>query len=528
MDNQIDTKIPEQQRLARIADLILATRNEAVAFRSGLKIERQWREDEKLFRGEDVTAVKPTLADYAQGVATSSRTPANKSKVIINIVRPKCEIAWGRFCDILFPVDDRNWGLKTTPDPEIDEMLKNNNPAIQDNKPVTRKSDNQPATMRDVGQDKMEIARERMKKMETVIADELEECDFNAECRKVAWDAVRIGTGVLKGPEVIKDTSLSWKKVADSTGETFVAQQREEKRPISKRVDPKDIYPSPECEELRKAQYIWEYGNILPRNLKKLIGVPGYNERAIRAVLSEEPKRMSIVDGKPKIESIAKGFLYETWEYNGAVPRDILLDARCVCDETASSLMASILFINERPIKIVLNPIEIVGDQPYDGFCWSKPDNSPWGTGLARESMWPQRVITGAWRAMMDNAGDSSGSNIVILDGMEPWNDTNEVTGRKGWTATDEIDDVRKAFGQFQTQNNQNELEAIINLALRFLDQETSIPTLFNGEAKTAPETLGATNIMVDANNVSLRMRVKRSEERRVGKECRSRWSPYH
>ena len=26
----------------------------------------------------------------------------------------------------------------------------------------------------------------------------------------------------------------------------------------------------------------------------------------------------------------------------------------------------------------------------------------------------------------------------------------------------------------------------------------------------------------------SLRTRVRRSEERRVGKECRSRWSPYH
>ncbi len=26
----------------------------------------------------------------------------------------------------------------------------------------------------------------------------------------------------------------------------------------------------------------------------------------------------------------------------------------------------------------------------------------------------------------------------------------------------------------------------------------------------------------------SRKRRVKRSEERRVGKECRSRWSPYH
>src|SRR3712207_8719399 len=35
-----------------------------------------------------------------------------------------------------------------------------------------------------------------------------------------------------------------------------------------------------------------------------------------------------------------------------------------------------------------------------------------------------------------------------------------------------------------------------------------------------------ATNI--DANNIDAWINKGRSEERRVGKECRSRWSPYH
>ena len=33
-----------------------------------------------------------------------------------------------------------------------------------------------------------------------------------------------------------------------------------------------------------------------------------------------------------------------------------------------------------------------------------------------------------------------------------------------------------------------------------------------------------AVSISLDGNNIV----IKRSEERRVGKECRSRWSPYH
>jgi len=46
-------------------------------------------------------------------------------------------------------------------------------------------------------------------------------------------------------------------------------------------------------------------------------------------------------------------------------------------------------------------------------------------------------------------------------------------------------------------------------LALKFIDMETSLPMLFQGEKGELPETLGATNIMVDANNVALRSRVK-------------------
>ena len=36
------------------------------------------------------------------------------------------------------------------------------------------------------------------------------------------------------------------------------------------------------------------------------------------------------------------------------------------------------------------------------------------------------------------------------------------------------------------------------------------------------------TNVAGPVGQIFLRMLLMRSEERRVGKECRSRWSPYH
>ena len=40
--------------------------------------------------------------------------------------------------------------------------------------------------------------------------------------------------------------------------------------------------------------------------------------------------------------------------------------------------------------------------------------------------------------------------------------------------------------------------------------------------------TVGGGNVAMDAARTILRLGTTRSEERRVGKECRSRWSPYH
>ena len=46
---------------------------------------------------------------------------------------------------------------------------------------------------------------------------------------------------------------------------------------------------------------------------------------------------------------------------------------------------------------------------------------------------------------------------------------------------------------------------------------------------RTALESCGLTQMIVcDPKSVWYLTGVARSEERRVGKECRSRWSPYH
>ena len=69
-----------------------------------------------------------------------------------------------------------------------------------------------------------------------------------------------------------------------------------------------------------------------------------------------------------------------------------------------------------------------------------------------------------------------------------------------------------------------NEKRAIDNLNLTLEDGDFVTIIGGNGAGKSTTLNLIAGVYPVDAGMIHL----NRSEERRVGKECRSRWSPYH
>lgn len=511
-----------RERLQALAESLIKQRDEAIKYRAASGIERRWREDEETYNSVIMSAGSDMI-DYATGEAPARGRSSGpvRSRVVVNILRSKCETAEGRFSDILLPVDDKNWGLKVTPVPELTKGMEDDRPPIDTTTGQTYVNpDGQPVKTSDIARAQVEAAEEAMKGMETEIDDQLTECNFNGECRKVVHDAVVSGTGILKGPGVIKQTRKAWIKKTDETGSTYVMQTVEEHTPKSKRVDYWNIYPDPNCgEDIAKAGYIWEYDEVLPRELKSLIGVEGYLTEQIKAVLKETPYRTQASytrDKRLEINKVAASDVstYEKWECCTDINREDLdvlgIDTE---DQDGDLLSACVVFVNERPIKIQLNVLDS-GGLPYDFFQWCPVKNSIWGIGVVRIGAWAQKVVQAAWRTTMDNARDSSGANIAIGKGIEPVDGRWEITGKKLWKDTGENEaDVRKAFAQFQIESRQKELQAIIEMALRFLDMETALPMLFQGEQQEMPETLGATNIVVDSNNVAIRSRVKRWDD---------------
>jgi len=518
-----DTDKPEQDgkdrrdRLNNLADTLVSKRDKAVLYRASTGVERRWREDQEML---DVLTSKSgtSMIDYATGEAPMKSHGPVRSMAEINVLRGKCNVGSGRFEEILFPVDDKNYALEVTPVPTLVKGMKDERPVVNTETGQPMVEDGEPVTAAKVAAAKMAKANEAMEGMEAEIDDQLTESDYNGECRKVIRQSPRLGTGVLKGPGIVMETRRAWVKQTDEAGEAYVMKTVEEAKPKSKWVDCRNCYPDPRCgSDVKKSSYMWEYDEILPRDLRALIGVEGYFDDVIMEILKEEPQRIRVgyTRKEQRIEKdyLDRGNAFEYWEYNGEVDTEDLLSLGCECEDAGNkTLSACVILVNDRPIKVALNILDTM-DIPYDFFQWEEVDGSPFGIGLVRMGMWMARVIKAAFRTMMDNGRDSAGVNVVIGQGIVPDDRNWEITGKKIWRANKDITDIRKAVYQFQIANNQAELQAIIELAIRFLDLETELPMMWQGEKAEMPETLGATNIILDSSNIGVRTRVKRWDD---------------
>jgi hypothetical protein len=169
--------------------------------------------------------------------------------------------------------------------------------------------------------------------------------------------------------------------------------------------------------------------------------------------------------------------------------------------------------INNTVVKAFLNPLE-GGDLPYDFYVWEKVAGSVWGYGIPYLMRAQQRVLNAAWRQMMDNSGVSSGPQIVVKpNSIQPADKQWQLSARKIWYATDDVDDVSKAFTAFEFNSHQGELSNIIKMATELADAETGVPTIMQGEKGAAPDTVGGMQMLMTSANVVLRRLVKQFDD---------------
>jgi hypothetical protein len=110
----------------------------------------------------------------------------------------------------------------------------------------------------------------------------------------------------------------------------------------------------------------------------------------------------------------------------------------------------------------------------------------------------------------MDNARISVGGQIVMKRKLIVPQDGNyEPYPNKIWDALESVEDVTKAFTVFKFDSHLQELLMIAEAAMRFADQESSMPQIMGGEKGSAPETVGGMVMLYNTASTVLRYRVK-------------------
>jgi hypothetical protein len=479
-------------------------RDDWVAHRASLGVESRWRRAQALYLGDEDSGGDSALTDTLKNGPTragSGGQVAARSKVVVNIVRPKVDQAVARMAEILLPVDDRNWGIKPTPVPEAISQM------VGDTQRMVPMPDGSQVTADAASQIFMKKMKDSAKGMADEIDDVLNESDYNGQQRALLEDGVRLGAGMMLGPFPKMQPKRKWVEAGDGLLKLEIGH---EAKPASRRVDPWDVYFDKSCgNDHHRGSGFYLRSYITRKELRALALLDGYDADIIRETLMVRPTRTRVTTGRVE-RTTSDEESYEMWVYYGQVePDDIGMLSESMKDPLENVENGIIVMVENRIIGAMESWIPD-GSLPLDVWCWRDADDSPYGYGLPDEMSHQQRVVNAAWRQVMDNAKITVGGQLVMKKGrIKPQNGSYALEPNKIWLADDEVEDVTKAMTMIEFSSHLAELLTIAEAAMKFADQETSMPQIMGGEKGTAPETVGGMVMLYNNANVVLRLRVK-------------------
>jgi hypothetical protein len=374
-----------------------------------------------------------------------------------------------------------------------------------------------PLTVSDLANENLELARKKAKMAETRIYDWMVKSRYTTEMRKVIFDAAKLGSGVVKGPFPKASRGIAVNKAKDGGVDIEI---KDDVKPGYKRVDLNNAFPDPSCgEDIHDGDYFFERDYLSARQVRKLKKLAGYVGSQIDKVLTEGPQIATTSQTAPSKlddQTLKKG-RFEVWYYYGMLTRDEL---NCVSTASGKALTkddvpedkqqvyAICTMINSTVVRATINPLDS-GEFPYHIMCWQRRAGYWAGIGVAEQLRAPQRMLNAATRAMLNNAGKSAGSQIVLDQGaITPADGNFTITPDKIWYKSGDSmgQDVNEAFAIHEIPNVTDQMLKIIDFALKQAEEVTSIPLVTQGQSgATTPETFGATQLQDNNANQLLR-----------------------
>lgn len=450
----------------------------------------------------------------------------NKSKVFVGYTRAKTDSWTAQMTDMLFPSDDKNYGISPTPMPEITNIAKQ--PDTDD--PNLR---NQISNARAI----MQQAKESAEAMEKLIDDQLLECDYAAEARLCLHYAAALGTGILRAPVVDVVESKAWKQ--DSLG-NWVGETVNKTIPAVRLVLPWDFVPDMTAPTLKDCQFVFERSHVTKKQLQALAKNPYYLKESVlelceldggdtRTASNDMDGYVDTLRTLSGLETQSKDNRYELWTYHGGIPLNVLSGANELLGEDnklnipddeesrAANLEIEGVIVmagNGKILSVNLNPLD-TAEFPYSVYTCEPDVCCLFGFGIPYLCRDAQEILNTAWRGMIDNGILGIGPQAVVNSSvLTPVDGNWELAPYKLWKTNDRATanaqfEAQRAFGIFDIGSRQQELANIIQLSKSFMDEESGLPMIAQGEQGQVTPTLGGMSMLMNAANAVRRRQVK-------------------
>ncbi len=496
-------------------------------------VEQRWLEDLRQLHGQYEATVQQDLRE------------SGKSQLFVNVTRPKTNAAAARLNDMLFPTDDKNWGIEPTPVPELHTIIDEGEGRAkkaaeeanrlmaqgmpQDAEALVEGTNDNFASAAAEARRRLDIAKDRSAQMSREIEDQQRECRYNIQARDVIEDGCRLGTGIMKGPVLSMQPRRRWRVQRDEeTGGVQHVLDGDDgsPRPAFYRADPWHVFPDPDALRPEDSESWFERHLCKKRDLRRLARLPGFNKDEIRELLKSEPTEtiptyIADLRSITNIQNAAENQCFWVWEYYGAVTGEDLLKLAEATGQTdmiqdyedvdpLDEIHICVWFCQGHILKFAEHPLDS-GEALYSFFCYEKDEGSIWGLGVPRIMQNSQSAINAAWRMLFDNAGYSAGPQIFIdAQFLEPVNGVCEVRANKIWKIKSASPNGHEPFKVAHINGHHQELMAIVEMVRRIIDDETGISQLAQGEQGAEPtKTAKGMAILMNSTNVVFRRIVK-------------------
>ena len=455
-----------------------------------------------------------------------SAVTTGKSKVFVGYTRAKTDSWTAQMTDMLFPSDDKNYGISPTPRPDIANLAKQ--PDSSDPN-VAAKISNARAIMQE--------AKERADAMEKLIDDQLLECDYAAEARLCLHYAAVLGTGILRAPmvDVIESKAWSQNELGDWVGEIV-----SKTIPVARLVLPWDFIPDMTAATIKDCQFVFERSYVTKKRLHEMAKNPYYLKESVLELCelegSDTRTASADMDGYVDtlrtlsgLETQSKDNRYELWTYHGGIPLSVLESANAQLDDEnklsipddeesrAANLEIDGVIVmagNGKILSVNLNPLE-TAEFPYSVYTCEPDVCCVFGFGIPYLCRDAQEILNTAWRGMIDNGVLGIGPQAVVNSSvLTPVDGSWELSPYKLWKTNDRATanaqfEAQRAFGIFDIGSRQAELANIIQLSKSFMDEESGLPMIAQGEQGQVTPTLGGMSMLMNAANAVRRRQVK-------------------